>query len=140
MGTVCSVIPASHYESDGADTLAFGIRLSLPDSRDARLLRAAARKTLRTRSTTRQLIRCILPMRSTGNNIRRMLARFTASWKPSPKKRRRNSQRLPKARLLRLFRERIGQILTALLEIEYCEDLSSIGKLLTLWKSRRQTN
>ena len=28
--------------------------------------------------------------------------------------------------------ERIGQILTALFEIEYCEDLSSIGKLLTL--------
>lgn len=41
MGTVCSVIPASHYESDGADTLAFEYGFRCQTAVTLALLRAA---------------------------------------------------------------------------------------------------
>ena len=133
MGTVCSVIPASHYESDGADTLAF--EYGFRNQTAVTLACCALRGTENLEDAFDDP--SAYPLHFTGEEhgeqYTQDVGKVYRILEAVPEKSAGETANDFQKRASSVFSvERIGQILTALFEIEYCEDLSSIGKLLTL--------
>ena len=133
MGTVCSVIPASHYESDGADTLAFeyGFRCQTAVTLACCALRVT--ENLEDAFDDPSAYPLHFTDEEHGEQYTQDVGKVYRILEAVPEKSAGETANDFQKRASSVFSvERIGQILTALFEIEYCEDLSSIGKLLTL--------
>ena len=133
MGTVCSVIPASHYESDGADTLAFeyGFRCQTAVTLACCALRGT--ENLEDAFDDPSAYPLHFTDEEHGEQYTQDVGKVYRILEAVPEKSAGETANDFQKRASSVFSvERIGQILTALFEIEYCEDLSSIGKLLTL--------